>query len=348
MSGPSPSGLIEPQELLRGVGRTPLPDGCTAPMLATLGSMPPMPELFGYEVKWDGYRVLARWDQRKLLLCSRNGIDLSGHFAEVTPLARALRRAVLLDGEMVAMGKGGRPSFSALQARMPRPRGTPSGRVWDAESYRIQYMIFDVLHYAGKSSCGLPYTERRAILDSLALSGPAWQVPPMHPDGQELLAVMRQTGQEGVIAKRLTSRYLCGRRSPDWIKIKVNRSDEFLVVGFWSSGRHRLGSLLLGTYLSAADARAGRNLQFCGKVGTGFSEAARHQLEQALRALAVADPQVVGDLPPRRGITWCRARLVAQIRYAEWTHEGALRHPVFVGLRSDKRPHEVVHPHTER
>lgn len=347
MSGHQRLQPLAPEDLLRDVKRTPLPSGCTAPMLATLGAMPQNPELFGYEVKWDGYRILARWDQRKLLLCSRNGIDLSTHFHEVTPLAKALSRAVLLDGEMVAMTKDGSPSFSALQTRMPRLRGTPSARAWDPTMHRLQFMIFDVLHYAGKSSCGLPYTARRSILDSLTLSGPAWQVPPVHPDGQVLLTVMKQTGQEGLIAKRLTSRYHSGYRSPDWIKIKLNQSEEFLIVGFWSSGKHGLSSLLLGTYLTAADARAGRNVRFCGKVGTGFSEADRVQLEKTLRALASADPQVAGALPPRRGVTWCTPRLVAQIHYTEWTHDGSLRHPVFLGLRADKKPHEVVHPVTE-
>lgn len=348
MSGHLRLRSLATEDLLRDVKRTPLPSGCTAPMLATLGSMPLNPELFAYEVKWDGYRVLARWDQRKLLLCSRNGIDLSRHFHEVLPLAKALPGPVLLDGEMVVMTKDGRPSFSALQTRMPRLRGTPSQRVWDPTIHRLQFMIFDVLHYAGKSACTLPYTDRRSILASLTLSGPAWQVPPIHPDGQELLTIMKQTGQEGLIAKRLTSRYHIGRRSPDWIKIKLNRSDEFLIVGFWSSGKHGLSSLLLGTHLSSADARASRNVRYCGKVGTGFSEADRVQLGKILRALAVAAPQVDGDLPPRRGITWCRPHLVAQIRYAEWTHDGSLRHPAFVGLRADKQPHEVVHPVTER
>jgi bifunctional non-homologous end joining protein LigD len=334
--------------LVRDVEKSALPPGCTSPMLATLGSMPSDLTAFGYEVKWDGYRALARWDGRTFGVCSRNGIDLLPQFSELEALRKALRKPVLLDGELVAMDHRGKPSFSALQTRMPRMRGTPKGRRWDPVHERLQYMAFDVLHYDGKSTCALPYTDRRIILDSLALAGSAWQTPPVHPDGPELLEMMREAHQEGIIAKRLTSRYLIGRRSPDWIKVKLNQSEEFLIIGFWSSGKHGLSSLLLGCYRSAADGKAERNLQFCGKVGTGFSEIDRKQLETALRKLAIDEPPATGNLPPKRGITWCRPLLVAQIHYTEWTHDGSLRHPAFMGLRADKKPSEVVHPPAER
>jgi bifunctional non-homologous end joining protein LigD len=329
--------------LLQPVSRSPLPSGCTAPMLATLGRMPSDLANYGYEVKWDGYRALARWDGRRFLLCSRNGIDLSKRFSEIAPLQKALRRPVLLDGEIVAMDKQGRPSFSALQTRLPRFGGMPRGRKWDPRQQTLQYMIFDVLHYDGRSTCQLAYVHRRTILETMSLSGPAWQVPPVHPDGPELLDIMRETRQEGLIAKRLTSFYHIGRRSPDWIKVKLNQSEEFLIVGYWTSGKHGLSSLLLGCYLSVADARAGRNLRFCGKVGTGFSEEDRVQLHKALSRLRIDHPPVAGDHPRERGTAWCRPHFVAQIHYTEWTHDGALRHPVFMGLRSDKEPHEVIH-----
>lgn len=329
--------------LLADLPRTPLPSACTAPMLATPGGMPLRVGDYGYEVKWDGYRALARCDGRRFLLCSRNGIDLSQRFHEIAFLGKAVRRQVLLDGEIVALEKDGRPSFSALQTRMPTPRGVRRGRIWDPHRYSIQYMVFDVLHCDGRSTCPLAYAERRAVLESLSLNGPAWQVPPAHPDGPALLAIMRQARQEGIIAKRLASRYLPGRRSPDWIKVKLDRSDEFLIVGHWSSGKHAVSSLLLGYYPSAAEARAGRGLRYCGKVGTGFSEDDRRQLQHALAKLRVDVPPAAGDLPRAADVTWCRPRLVAQIRYSEWTHDGALRHPAFLGLRSDKSPHEIVH-----
>lgn len=133
-----------------------------------------------------------------------------------------------------------------------------------------------------------------------------------------------------------------GRRSRDWLKVKLNQSDDFVIAGFWSSGRQVLGSLLLGCYATAADAKAGRNLRFCGKVATGFSEADRISLQRRLARIASPTPMVIGNLPVSRGVSWCKPVLVAQIKYAEWTHDGSLRHPVFMGLRSDKKTVAVV------
>jgi bifunctional non-homologous end joining protein LigD len=311
-------------------------------MLATVGAMPQRLEEFGFEVKWDGYRGLVHWDGSRFLLCSRNGVDLAGRCPEIARMRRALRRPVLLDGEIVAMEKDGRPSFSALQARMPRPHGVGVSRPWDSSRYSLQLMIFDVLHYDGRSTCGLPYADRRTVLESLSLAGPAWQVPPVHPDGPELLRLMRATGQEGLIAKRLASLYEPGRRSSDWIKVKLARSEEFVIIGWWVNGARGLGSLLLGCYPSAADARAGRNLRYCGRVGSGFTSADRAGLERSLMKLRLDAPPAAGA-PAGRGLSWCRPLLVAEVQFAEWTPEGALRQARFLGLRADKRPDEVVH-----
>jgi bifunctional non-homologous end joining protein LigD len=332
-----------PEALISGLPDRALPGPCLPPMLATLGSMPVHPEQFGYEVKWDGYRLLARFDGRHLMLCSRNGIDLSPRFPEITALGQALHRPVLLDGELVALDREGRPRFSALQTRMPHPGGVRGARHWDPREHSVHYMVFDVLHYGHKPVTRLPYADRRSLLESFALAGPAWQTPPFHSDGAALLDLMRRNHQEGIIAKRYTSIYQAGRRSPDWIKVKVSHSDEFVVVGWWSSGKHGMSSLLLGYHPSNASAAAGAPLLYCGKVGTGFSDADRVRLERALKRLAVATPPVTGDLPRGPGISWCRPALVAQIRYSEWTHDGSLRHPTYLGLRSDKLPGDVVH-----
>ncbi|MBA3697385.1 MAG: hypothetical protein H0W78_00765 [Planctomycetes bacterium] len=331
------------ESVLAELPKRPPPNRCTAPMLATPGVMPAHPEQFAYEVKWDGYRLLAHFNGQRLRLCSRNGLDLAPRLPEFTALRRALRQPVVLDGELVALDRDGHPSFSALQTRMPRPAVMHSGRTWDPHVHSLHYMLFDILHHAGKSVTRLPYDDRRNLLESLSLAGPTWQTPPSHPDGAALLALMRRTHQEGIIAKRLTSTYRPGLRSPDWIKIKVTRSDEFVVVGWWSSGKHGLSSLLLGYHPSTARARANAPLLYCGKVGTGFSDSDRLRLERALKKLAVDTPPVTGELPHGPGISWCRPALVAQIRYSEWTHDGALRHPTFLGLRGDKVPEDVVH-----
>jgi bifunctional non-homologous end joining protein LigD len=157
---------------------------------------------------------------------------------------------------------------------------------------------------------------------------------------------MVRSGQEGVVAKRRSSPYRMGARSTDWIKIKNIQSDDFIVVGYWSSGKHGLSSLLLGSFASAAHARAGRHLRFCGKVGTGFGDQERASLHKTLDRLARLTPPCDGDLPREAGVTWCEPRMVVQIRFTEWTHDGALRHPSFAGLRSDKEVHQVIHPET--
>lgn len=313
-------------------------------MLATAGPMPIHQEAYGYEVKWDGYRALCRWDGKRFLLCSRNGIDLSDRFPEIAAMRRALKGPLLLDGEIVALGQDGHPSFSALQTRMPVHRPLQSTRSWDPSRHSLHYMLFDVLHHDGASTCPLPYAGRRTLLESLSLAGPAWSVPPRYADGPALLALMRQTGQEGLIAKLLTSRYFPGRRTGEWIKVKLHQTDEFIVVGYWSSGKHGLSSLLLGCFRSVADARSGRNLRFCGKVGTGFSQQDRVDLQKGLERHRVKSPAIAGDIPRGRGYTWCKPLVIAQIRYTEWTHDGSLRHPVFLGLRSDKSPQDIIYP----
>ena len=319
-----------------------------APMLATRGTLPTArADEFAFEVKWDGYRALAHWNGRTLRLLSRNGINMAARFAEITALSKALRKPAVLDGEIIASDRNGHADFSALQTRMPPPRpltarAVEAGGRWDPKRHHLRYMIFDLLHYDGRDLTGLPYEDRRSLLDSLGLDGESWTVPPMHADGAALLAAMRASGQEGVIAKRLSSLYRCGRRSPDWIKATIDLRDEFVIIGYWSSAHHGVASLLLGYHQEA-----GGDLVYCGKVGTGFDERARVVLEEGLKTLRLREAPLAGPIPRElsreKGITWCRPVLVAQIRYRGWTHGGALRHPSFIGLRPDKSAADIVH-----
>jgi bifunctional non-homologous end joining protein LigD len=320
-----------------------LPAPSLVPMWATCGTMPSDRAAFRYEVKWDGYRILARRDGASFMLCSRNGIDLAPRFPEVVQIARALPCNILLDGEIVVLERDGRTNFNALQTRMPGPRGMANGSAWDPTRHGLHYMVFDILHHRGRSTRGLPYAQRRALLESLDLAGPAWQVPAAHEDGDALIGLTQRLGQEAIIAKRLTSTYMPGCRSPDWIEVKVSQQEEFIVVGFCGSDSELFASLLLAAYPSPEDARAGRNLHYCGEVDSGFDEQTRVALAKTLGRLRVARPSCSGHLPRGREIVWCRPQLVAQVRFAKWTYDGALRHPVFLGLRSDKRPAEVVH-----
>jgi bifunctional non-homologous end joining protein LigD len=333
-----------PSQVLAMAAKRPLPAPATlAPMLATRGNLPAAhTDDYAYEVKWDGYRAIAHFDGKRLRLLSRNGIELGGRFTEIAPLSKALRKAAVLDGEIIASDRDGHASFSALQTRMPARPAVHGGDRWDPARHHLRYMVFDLLHYDGRDLTGLPYEDRRALLESLHLDGGAWTVPPMHADGPALLGAMRASGQEGVIAKRLSSLYLPGRRSPDWIKVTVDLRDEFVVAGFWSSSHHGLASLLLSHHQEA-----GGDLVYCGKVGTGFDESARNVLEQGLRKIATPAAPLAGPLPRElahaHGITWCRPVVVAQIRHRGWTHGGALRHPSFIGLRPDLRADDIIH-----
>jgi bifunctional non-homologous end joining protein LigD len=318
------------------------------PMLATPGSLPTEPGPWRFEQKWDGYRALARWDGSRCILLSRSGLDLTGRFPELAGMLARRREPLLLDGEIVALDRHRRSSFAALQERMRPPEARRLGPPWSAGRFHVRYQLFDLLHCGGRSTRDLGYRRRRALLEALALDGAHWGTPPSHGDGEALLARMRRRGAEGVIAKRADSPYRPGERSADWIKVKLQRSDDFVVCGWWSSGDPaRASSLLLGCHASAAAAHAGRPLRYCGKVGTGFSAADRATLAAALARDEVPDPPCAGALPRGQGVHWCRPRLVAQIRFTERTRDGLLRHPAFLGLREDRDPDLVVHPPQE-
>jgi bifunctional non-homologous end joining protein LigD len=203
------------------------------------------------------------------------------------------------------------------------------------------YLIFDVLHLDGRSLLDEPYVERRRALESLALAGPSWQTPPhFEGDGAAVLAASRAQGLEGVLAKRLDSRYFPGKRSDCWLKVKNLRTQE-VVIGGWKSGAGRragsIGSLLLG--VPGPD-----GLAFAGHVGTGFTDKMLRDLEAQLAPLA-RDTSPFGTPVPHehaRSAHWVEPSVVGEVVFGEWTREGRLRHPAWRGLRPDKLPDEVV------
>jgi bifunctional non-homologous end joining protein LigD len=203
------------------------------------------------------------------------------------------------------------------------------------------YLVFDVLHLDGRSLVDEPYVERRRILESLQLSGPSWQTPPhFEGDGESVLAASKAQGLEGVLAKRLDSRYYPGKRSDCWLKIKNLRTQE-VVIGGWKPGEGRragaIGSLLLGV--------PGRDgLDYVGHVGTGFTEKMLRDLESDLTPLARDDSPFATAVPREhaRGAHWVEPVVVGEVAFGEWTREGRLRHPAWRGLRPDKTAHEVT------
>lgn len=293
------------------------------------------------EMKFDGYRAIATLNAGRVELWSRAHLSLSADFPEIVQALSKLKcRQATLDGEIVALDANGHSRFQLLQGR-----GRPGARL------PIVYYLFDLVHRDGQSLVNAPLEERREQLVAVVgkARGPLQLSPLFHVEPAELFAAARQQGLEGIIAKRPGSLYESNRRSGAWIKCKVVAEQEFVIGGFSppKSSRPYFGAILVGYY------RAGQ-LIYAGKVGTGFDE----RLLRSLHGQFV--PRVRKSCPfdnlpmtqkPRFGagmtrtamkkITWLKPELVAQVKFAEWTDEGMLRQPVFLGLREDKRAKEI-------
>lgn len=314
-----------------------------APMRAVAGPLPGDDAAWGYEVKWDGMRVVANVDDR-VRLTSANRIDVTPRFPELHGLADHLagHRAVL-DGEVVAFDAQGRSSFPTLQARIHVSDAQRVARL--RTEVPVQYVIFDLLHLDGHPTLDLPYVDRRRLLTALVEPAANWTVPAHQVgDGAALFDAATERGLEGVMAKRLDSPYRPGRRSSTWRKCKVRRRQE-VVIGGWSTGdggrAASLGSLLVGV---RDPDRSGGPLRYAGGVGTGFTDSLLVDLRARLGTLATDDCPF-SPLPPvlvRRTAHWVRPVLVAEVAFAEWTLDDRLRHPSFLGLRVDKDPAVVV------
>jgi bifunctional non-homologous end joining protein LigD len=321
-------------------GREPMP-GRIEPMKATLAKLPRDDENWGFEIKWDGVRAIAYCEPGHLRLESRNLRDITAQYPEVRGILEELgaRRAVL-DGELVAFEEEGRPSFQRLQTRMHvASEAEVRRRMRDVP---VTYVIFDLLFCDGRSLLDVPYEERRSELEELGLDGTSWQTPAYHRgEGARLLAASKERGLEGIVAKRLGSRYLPGRRSRDWLKVKNVRGQE-VVIGGWLPGKGRregeIGALLVGYY---DDDDGGRRLRYAGKVGTGFGAADLRTLRELLEPLRRDDSPFEGR-QPQKGSIFVEPKLVCEVSFSEWTSAGTLRHPSYKGLRDDKPAEDVV------
>jgi bifunctional non-homologous end joining protein LigD len=310
-----------------------VPGAPLSPMLATAGTLPVGPG-WSYEFKWDGVRVLALFSDGAPQLFARSGAVVTAAYPEISSLS--LPPGSLLDGEMVVLDAAGRPSFTALAERMHVREKLRAARL--AVSLPVTYMIFDLLAFDGVSLVDLPYFDRRARLDELDLAGPNWMVPPVFADGAATAAAARENRLEGVVAKRLNTPYLPGTRSPDWIKVKFDRTGDY-VIGGWRPGARKLGGLLVG--VPGPDGR----LLFRGRVGGGIGAAAEAELLSVLAPLARSTSPFVDGAVPRedaRGAHWVSPDLVVEVRYGNRTPDRRLRFPRFLRLRPDKTPAECV------
>ena len=311
------------------------------PMLATTGTLPARDAGWAFEMKWDGLRAMAFLDGDVVRLVSRTGRDISHAYPELDRMASAVGASqAVLDGEIVAFGDGEWPDFEALQQRMNISSAAQARMLMG--QVPVSYLAFDLLWLDGKPLLDLPYVQRREPLDALHIGGGSWQAPPafIGEHGADVQAVSKQHELEGIMAKRLQSRYEPGRRSQSWLKIKNVRRQE-VVIGGWKPGEGGraggIGSLLVGVH--NAD-----GLIYCGHVGTGFSQQTLGMLARRLEPLRRAASPFAATVPVEdaRSARWVEPELVAEIAFGSWTKSGRLRAPSYKGLRDDKDPADVV------
>src|SRR5215831_6047662 len=293
------------------------------PMLATLSKPAAVQEgAYVFEVKYDGYRGIAASSGGKIAFTSRNGLDLSERFADIaSALSRIVVGEAVIDGEVVATDSKGISHFQQLMAA----------------GVEHHYAAFDLLWHNGEDLRQRPLEERRERLESvLAGAPPVIQIAKrLEGSVADVMAQAKQGGLEGVVAKLKGSRY-SNRRSTDWLKLKVTQSQEVAIVGFSpiSNGAAQVGALHLAVY-------NGKQFEYAGKVGTGFTSKMREQLFKMLRKDRMDGPPAVGA-PRARDAIWVKPKYVAEVAFTEWTRDGKLRHPSFKGLRDDKKPEESV------
>jgi bifunctional non-homologous end joining protein LigD len=300
--------------------------GSIAPELATLVDDVPSGAAWVHEIKYDGYRILAYKDGARVRLASRSGKDWTRTFPEIAEALAHVRAATaLFDGEIAWVLENGRTDFQSLQNGMKAGNRT-----------RIVYFVFDLLHVDGADLTKDPLTARKDKLRTIL----AGEEPPLRlgghlaGDGRAFLREACARGLEGLVSKRADAPYRAGR-GRDWRKVKCQQRQEMVVVGFTPPRGSRAG---LGALLLAVAEDGG--YRYAGKVGTGFTQASLADLRARLGELVTDTPPARGA-PRLRGATWVKPALVAQIRFTEWTRDGALRHPSFEGLREDKPPAEV-------
>lgn len=311
-----------------------------APMLATLGPLAHGTD-WAFEHKWDGVRAIVAVESGRVRVGSRNQRDVTASYPELTRLGELLaRRRVLLDGEIVSLGPNGAPSFELLQLRMHVKAPTPAL----IERVPVRLQVFDVLHLDRKSTMDQPYSRRRELLDGLGLDFDGVRTPGYWIDaGDEVMASARELGLEGVVAKRLTSTYQPGRRSPAWVKTPLNNTIEVVIAG-WRPGAGRREGMIGSLLLAAHDTAGG--LVYIGQVGTGFTDAALRELDRQLRSLTRDTSPYTVDIPRSvgRDARWVRPELVGEVEFRSWTGDHRLRHPAWRGLRPDRSPAEVRLP----
>jgi bifunctional non-homologous end joining protein LigD len=296
------------------------------PMLATLVDEPFDSKDWIFETKWDGYRAIAECNGGSIELYSRNLSSFTEKYAPITAALKGLKLKAVLDGEIVAVDERGDTNFQLLQN-------------WQNTPVRLQFVVFDVLWLEGYDLTQLPLMERKAILHSLLPEGHEVIRYSEHVvgTGKGFFEKVRRRGLEGIMAKKADSTYTVGGRTREWVKIKVAQRQEVVIGGYTlpRNSRKFFGSLLLGVY-------EGGELKYVGHTGSGFNVQSLEGIYHQLQPLVAPSSPFSGKAKPNMPATWVKPELVCEIKFTEWTKDGMARHPIFMGLRSDKKARDVV------
>jgi bifunctional non-homologous end joining protein LigD len=295
------------------------------PMLSKIREKPFDDKDWIFEIKFDGFRAIAELNNADVKFYSRNGLYFGDDYPEVFEELKKLDIHAVLDGEIVALDKKGRSSFQLLQEV-------------DKNSVRPLYYVFDLLEFNGKNFRGLPLVQRKKQLQKLIDGNEVIRYSDyVEKEGKKFFDLLVKKNLEGMIAKKSDSIYRDGIRNGDWLKIKFHHEQEAIIIGFTEpqGSRKYFGALVLGVYKN-------KELAYVGHVGTGFDEEALKNLFMKMKPMEIDHPPITNEIDTGGRVTWIKPELVCNIRFSEWTRDGQMRQPVFLGLRKDKNPREVT------
>ncbi len=296
-----------------------------APMLATLTDGPFDDPDWVFEVKWDGYRAIAKIENGSVSLYSRNGIDVTKKYAPISEGLRDIGHSALIDGELVMLDKEGRPRFQLMQN-------------YEEQAGTLVYYAFDLLFLDGKDLRDLSLLERKEKLRAMLPAHPRIRYSEhTREKGVSFFKAAEAQQLEGIMAKRADSPYLSGKRSDSWLKVKTSMRQEAVIVGFTEPRKSRkyIGSLILAV-------RDGKAWRYVGHTGGGMGGHSLKSMREMLEPLITKKRPLDVPRDVERGATWVTPKLIAEIKFTEWTDSGTMRHPIFVGLRNDKKPTAVT------
>ncbi len=302
-------------------------------MLATLADKAFDSSNFIYEIKWDGYRAIAEWENKQLKFYSRNGLSFAEKFPSIAQALQNIKHDLVLDGEIVLLNSKGHPDFQQLQ------------HYEDEQEPNLVYYVFDLLFLDQKNVQHLPLIQRKELLKELlyVANNPVLKYSDhIVGEGKKMFKAAVAKNLEGIMAKKADSLYRTGIRSREWLKIKNQKSREAIIVGYTKprNSRKYFGALIMAQYVNGA-------LQYMGHTGTGFNEKTLKDLWEKMQLLVTKQSPFTKTVKVNMPVTWIKPKLVCQVSFTEETNDGLLRHPVFQGLRDDKSTNEVIKENEE-